>query len=122
MNQLKKYAEVVSWIALLAILVVMALPLFHIDFRITRWVYTFAAPLYLLARLTEYSGLNPEMPLRAKRLCRLGLWSGLFFCAAVVMMWVRTVGESDWVAFTLAGAVIIILVNFMLPRALKQKR
>lgn len=117
---LKTIASWTASLALIAILVVMLMPVLGVDFRITRWIYTFAAPLYLAARLVLAPGHAGE-PLRARRLRRLEVWSAIFFCVAAVLTWIRSVGQTDWVAFTLAGAIIILYVNFMLPRALKKE-
>ena len=110
-----------SWAANIGLIIVMAamvLPFLSVSFLITRWIYVAGAAIYLVARILmagDYSGL----PLRQRRLHRLEIWSAIFFVAAAVLMFLRNVGHTDWVAFTLAGAALVVYANIMLARAPK---
>ncbi|MCM1021720.1 MAG: hypothetical protein NC343_05635 [Muribaculum sp.] len=88
------------------------LPLLKIDITTFRWVYTAGAVLTLVGRiLTPYRGSY----LRVKRLHRIQTWSGIFFCVGAFFMFYPSAGASDWLAFTLAGAAIVIYTSIMIP-------
>ena len=120
MKQQPKWKSVLANIALVVIMAALVLPFFSVDFIITRWVYCAGAAVYLVARILM-AGDYGHLPLRQRRLHRLEVWSAIFFTAAAVLMFLRTVGHTDWVAFTLAGAVLVVYANFMLVRAQKQE-
>lgn len=56
---------------------------------------------------------------RDRRWARIEIWSGVFFCAAAFFLWMPGSAPRDWLAFTLAGAVIRIIVFFRLMRRTK---
>ena len=81
-----------------------------------RYVYTAGAVLTLAGRLfSPYRGDN----VRVKRLSRIEAWSSVFFCAAAFFMFYPGAGNTDWLAFTMAGGAIQIYTSIMIPRALK---
>ena len=104
---------------LLLIVVGMLLPLLEIPITTTRWIYAAGAVITLVGRIiTRYKGDN----LRVTRLSRIEIWSSIFFCVATFFMFYPGAGNTDWLAFTLAGGVILIYTSIMIPRALKNKK
>jgi drug/metabolite transporter (DMT)-like permease len=79
-------------------------------------VYCVGAVCTLIGRiLTKYHGKD----MRVRRLVRIQVWSAIFFCAAGFLMWYSQ-DPRDWLAFTLAGALVQCYVSIVLPRAQKQ--
>lgn len=82
---------------------------------VMRWVYGAGALVTLVARLfSPYRGTD----LRLKRLVRMQAWSALFFVAAAVFLFVPGTAPRDWLALTMAGAVVQIIASVMIPRRL----
>lgn len=103
---------------LLFIAVGILLPLLSIDLSISRWFYTAGALMALTGRLmTPYRGDS----LRVKRLHRIQAWSAIFFCVGAFFMFYPGAGASDWLAFTLAGAAIVIYSSIMIPIAQRKE-
>lgn len=76
------------------------------------YVYSAGALGLLLVRLfTPYRGDN----VRLKRWHRIECWAALFFCAGAVFLFVDGASLRDWLAFTLAGAVLQIICSFAIP-------
>ena len=72
-----------------------------------QYVYAAGAVLLLLCRLFITHGATD---LRLRRLYRMEGWSAIFFCAAAFFMWYPGSSPREWLAFTLAGATIRIIV------------
>lgn len=90
-----------------------AIPLLRMHTEIYKYIFSAGALLVVIGRLfMPYKGPS----LRIRRLCRLEVWSGLFFCAAAFFMFWKGAGPTDWIAFTLAGAAIQIYTSIMIPR------
>lgn len=112
-----------SWVVAAGLLLVMGatlLPLLHVPMTTFRWIYAAGALTVLIGRLfMPYRGDN----LRVKRLMRIEVWAGLFFCAGAALMWVRgnLVGSTDWLAFTMAGGAISVYTSIMIPRASRKR-
>lgn len=103
---------------LLAIAAGLIMPMFMgvqgIAFKI---VYSAGAVAALAGRLmSPYKGSN----LRVKRLVRLQVWSALFFIVAAAMLWYSR-STQDWMAFTLAGALVQCYVSIAIPYAARKK-
>lgn len=81
-----------------------------------KWLYSAGAVVCLLATLFTPS-LPKDAPLRERRWSRIEGWSSIFFCVGAFFMWYPGAAPRDWLAFTLAGAVIRIIVFF---RALRR--
>lgn len=110
------------WATIIGLLLVMtgtAMPLLRIDNTlIYRYIFCTGVVAVVLGRLfMPYKGTS----LRIKRLCRLEVWSGLFFCAAGFFMFWKGAGPTDWIAFTLAGAAIQIYTSIMIPRTRRRE-
>lgn len=110
-----------TWIVTAGLLLIMAgvlLPILGKAPGLYRWIYAAGAVLSLAGRLCVKVPANA--PLRVKRLMRIETWSSIFFCAAAAFMFWPGAGNSDWLAFTLAGGAILIYTSIMIPRAARQ--
>ena len=77
-----------------------------------RYVFAAGAVVLLAVRLfTPYRGTD----LKLKRWHRIESWSAVFFCAATVFLFSPGAGLRDWLAFTLAAAVIQIITSIAIP-------
>lgn len=111
-------AMLATIIGLILVMAGTALPLLRLDSEIYRYIFSTGAILVVVGRLfMPYKGPS----LRIKRLCRLEVWSGLFFCAAAFFMFWKGAGPTDWIAFTLAGAAIQIYTSIMIPRTRRKE-
>lgn len=102
---------------LLLIVAGTALPLLHVTGPAFRYIYSAGALAVLVGRL--FAPSTAGMPLRARRLCRLEIWAGIIFCVGAFFMF-YTPYRMDWIAFTLAGAVVQIYASMTIPRALSK--
>ena len=107
--------EALAPVGLLLIAVATLLPLFNGGFahlHTLRWLYAAGAVWMLVCRLfSPYRGSD----LRLKRLTRMQSWSALFFVAGAVFLFVPGTSPRDWLALTMAGAVIQIIASLMIP-------
>lgn len=77
-----------------------------------KYVYAAGALLLLVARLfSPFRGSD----MRLKRLHRIEAWSAVFFCAAAVFLFYPGASLRDWIAFTLAGAIIQVITSIAIP-------
>lgn len=109
-------ATVGAPVALLLILLATLVPFFMRDVEWAqaayRYVFAGGAVLLLIVRLfTPYRGTD----LRLKRWHRIESWSAVFFCAAAVFLFYPGAELRDWLAFTLAAAVIQIITSIAIP-------
>lgn len=82
-----------------------------------KYLYAAGALVLLVSRLFS---TNTATDLRLKRLVRLESWSAIFFCVATFFIFYPAGKMRDWLAFTLAGAVIQIFTSIMIP--MRQKK
>lgn len=84
------------------------------------FVYSAGAVFLLIVRLfTPFRGDD----LRLRRLHRIESWSAIFFCAAAFFLFYNPGQLRDWLAFTLAGALLQIFTSLAIPaRQNKLKR
>lgn len=76
------------------------------------WIFSAGALMLLLIRIfTPFRGTD----LRLKRWHRIEAWSAIFFCAAAFFLFWPEGQLRDWLAFTLAGAVIQIITSIAIP-------
>ena len=102
--------------ALLLVLAATLVPFFMQD---TPWaqtaypyVYSAGALMLLIIRLfTPFKGNDA----RLKRLHRIESWSAVFFCVAAFFLFYPGAALRDWLAFTLAGAIIQIFTSLAIP-------
>lgn len=79
-------------------------------------IFTAGAAVCLGAAL--FNKTPDGLPVREKRWHRIEAWSSIFFAVAAFFLWYPGSTPRDWLAFTMAGAVIRIIVFF---RALRRK-
>lgn len=96
-------------LGLLAIAVSILLPLAAGSFEAApayRWVYACGAAVCLAGAL-----FNPSVAtdLRSRRWERIEAWSAIFFAAGAAFLFVPGTAPRDWLALTLAGAVLRII-------------
>ncbi|MCH5319451.1 MAG: hypothetical protein J1E38_07065 [Paramuribaculum sp.] len=109
-----------EWMAIVGLLLVFAataLPLFMVSPDIYRWIYGAGAILVTAGKALRPCPL-PEN-IRVRRLCRIEVWGGLMFVAGTFFMFYYPYGNTDWIAFTLAGGAIEVYASLMISRALK---
>lgn len=112
--------EAGAWIAnlgMFVILVAIAIPLLSLYNSFYRFIFTAGAFLTFIGRI-----ITPrlkESSLRVRRLHRMQLWSAILFCASAAAMFYPGLRPTDWLAFTIAGAVLQAYASIMLPRAMK---
>lgn len=82
-----------------------------------RWVYAAGALMVLVCRIMCRVRCNDP---RLRRLYRIESWSAVFFCVAAAFMFYEPNQMRDWVAFTLAGAVIQIYTSLAIPARKKK--
>ncbi len=56
---------------------------------------------------------------RLKRLYRMEAWSSVMFCAGAFFLFYGT-APRDWIAFTLAGGLIIVFTSWRIPREINK--
>lgn len=105
-------------VGLLLIMLGTAMPLLNPDSTAFRYVYTAGAVIATACRFIT-PGYQGKL-LRVKRLARIEIWACIMFCVAAFFMWYPQGRPNDWLAFTLAGGVLIIYTAFMIPRALRK--
>lgn len=102
-------------VGLLAIVAATLIPIINngFDHPWFRYLYAVGAAMVLIGRLfTPYTGKHQRM----KRLARLESWSSIFFCVAAFFMFYEPLSNRDWLAFTLAGGAIQVLVTIISAR------
>ncbi len=113
------YLVALATLGLCCIGIAAFIPIMHGGFDHGWYRYLFAAGalMVLVARLfTPYTGTL----LRMKRLHRMEAWSGIFFCVAAFFMFYEPAQNRDWLAFTMAGAVIQIVATFMMAHVARK--
>ncbi|MBJ2188754.1 MAG: hypothetical protein HFJ87_08455 [Muribaculaceae bacterium] len=100
-------------LGLLVIAVAVLIPIISGGFPespLYKWLYSAGAAICLGASLFTKAPAGAD--LRERRWVRVEAWSSLFFCAGAFFLWYPGSTARDWLAFTLAGAVIRIIVFF----------
>lgn len=116
-------ASLTVTLGLILVMVGLSMPLMLNSYQGDTFRYVFAAGalLSLLGRLftPSYAGTD----LRLRRLLRLQSWSAIFYCVAAFFCFYDKSNLRDWIAFTLAGAVVQIVCSVMIGlRTSKKKR
>ncbi len=119
-NVSKLRVQAAGWLVSLGLLAVAAgivLPLLLTLYSpVYPWVYASGAVVSLVGRLMMPL---PAGSLKLRRLCRMEVWSSMFFCAAAVFMFLRT-APRDWIALTLAGGVLMLYCSVRIPREMRK--
>lgn len=108
-------ATIIAPLGLILVLISTAVPFFMMHIQEAQsaypWVYSVGAFLLLVARLfTPYTGKD----LRLKRLYRIESWIPAIFLVGVFFLFYKQ-ELRDWMAFTLAGAIIQIYTSIAIP-------
>lgn len=114
--------NIVAPAGLVLILLATATPFFlhGVQWAIAAYpfVYLAGALILLTARLfTVHNGGSD----RLRRLYRLETWSPVIFLVAVALLFYNPTTLRDWIAFTLAGAVLQIYTSWMIPAQQKKE-
>lgn len=107
--------NVLAEIGLILVFIATGVPFFLVHNRIAMeaypYVYAAGAICCLVARsFVPYRGSE----LRIRRWYRIQFWSAVIFCAGAVFLFCPGQGGRDWIAFTLAGAVLQFLSSVMI--------
>ncbi len=119
--------KIVTWLATIGLLAIVTgtlipmlygakqpyatLPIYY------KFIFGAGALMLLVARImNKYTGLV----MRVNRLFRIELWSAFFFCVATFFLFYQPNQSRDWLAFTLAGAVLQIYTSIMIPRTMRK--
>lgn len=103
--------QILSAVGLLAIAVAVAMPIAAGGFPHSpayKWIYSAGALAVLVAALLTPAPAVAD--LRERRWKRIESWGALFFAAAAFFLWYPGGTPRDWLAFTLAGAAIRVIV------------
>lgn len=112
-----KYGARLAVAGLILVMVATAMPLFSPSvFTTARIIFSIGAVLALAGRIMERVAAPTDEPVRLKRMRRIDVWAAIMFVAAAVFMFLRNVGGTDWIAFTLAGGALTVYTSLMVPR------
>lgn len=100
---------------LLIIVIATALPLLRVEGDLFRWLYSAGALLAIIGKILA-PGPGKDAPLRQRRLSHIGAWACVAFCVAAFFMWYEPLQNRDWLAFTIAGGVLLCYSTFMAGR------
>lgn len=116
----RRWTTWVLTLGLLAVAVGMAIPVLTGGFQnpLFKYIYAAGAVLTLVARLSAPPYIGTD--LRLRRLLRMEAWSAVFYIVASFFSFYNHNTYRDWLAFTLAGAVVQIIASVMIT--LRQKK
>lgn len=100
-------------IGMALVAVATALPLLHLLPFESKFIYAAGAVITLIGRISGIDKWKGE-DLKTRRLGRLEFWSAIMFCVGAFFLFYPKAGATDWIAFTLAGAVLQIYSFFRL--------
>ncbi len=112
-----------TWIfnaGLLCVMIGTAMPLIMHGSEAYKWIYCAGALMSLCGKLLRRTPSG--LPMNVKRLMRIEIWATIMFCAGGFFMWytLGSYGAMDWIAFTLAGGIILIYTSIMIPRRMSK--
>lgn len=105
--------SLIGSLGLLLIAVAVVIPILSGGFPdspLYKIIYTVGAVICFVSSL--FIKTPKDAPVRDRRWARIEIWSGVFFCAGAFFLWFPGSSARDWLAFTLAGAVIRIILFF----------
>ncbi len=103
--------QLISSLGLLLIAVAALIPILSGGFpESPLYKYLFSAGALVCLAAALFTKTPKDLPMREKRWIRIEGWSAIFFCAAAFFLWYPGSSPRDWLAFTLAGATIRIIV------------
>ena len=111
-----RLASVGAPMALLVIFLATLVPFLLMDNEVARevfpYVYSAGALALLLVRLfTPFKGTD----LKLKGWHRIESWTAIIFCVAAFFLFYNPHQLRDWLAFTLAGAVLQAITSIAIP-------
>lgn len=111
------------WVFNFGLLLIMAgtlLPLIRLEDTIYPYIYSAGALIALTGQLVapSYRGTID----RIIRLGRIQVWSCIAFCVGAFFMWYNPMQSRDWLAFTLAGGVLLVYTTVAIPHTLKKEQ
>lgn len=111
-----RLAAVGAPMALLVIFLATLVPFLLMDNEVAReafpYVYSVGALALLLVRLfTPFKGTD----LKLKGWHRIESWTAIIFCVAAFFLFYNPHQLRDWLAFTLAGAVLQAITSIAIP-------
>lgn len=109
--------SLIGSLGLLVIAIAVLIPIMKGGFPesdLYKWLFSAGAVICMGASL--FTKAPAGAGLRERRWTRIEGWSSVFFCAAAFLMWYPGASPREWLAFTLAGAVIRIIVFFRTAR------
>lgn len=111
-----RLAAIGAPIALLILFAGTLIPFFFMGNATARaimpWLYTTGALMLLAVRLfTPFKGTD----LRLRRWHRIESWTAIIFCVAAFFLFYNPRELRDWLAFTLAGAVLQAITSIAIP-------
>lgn len=116
-SALKVWLPMLASVGLLLIAIATLIPIVNGGFPhspLYKIIFTVGAVLTLVAAL--FNRQPKDLPLRERRWARIESWSSIFFCTGALMLWWPGSAPRDWLAFTLAGAVIRVICFFRSAR------
>lgn len=109
-------AHIVAPLGLFMVLIATILPFFLMNSEWAQqaypYIYGAGALILLLARLFS---VYPESDMRLRRLHRLEKWTPIIFIAALALLFYNPGTLRDFIAFTMAGAVVQIYTSLAIP-------
>lgn len=115
MTTLQRIANPLALIGLLLIVAATMMPLLRLMPQTFGYIYAAGAVLLIIGRLLQPAPA-PGTSLRRRRLQRLLTWSALTFAVAAGFLFYPGAAPRDWLAFTIAGAVLQAYASLMLSR------
>ena len=111
-----KLAAIGAPVALLIIFIATLVPFFRMGNAVARavfpYVYSAGALALLLVRLfTPFKGTD----LRLRGWHRIESWTAIIFCVGAFFLFYNPGELRDWLAFTLAGAVLQAVTSIAIP-------
>ena len=117
----RQITTIAANIGLLVIAAAIATPIIvggYFEDQLHTWLAVAGAAIYLIATLLR-PGLPGDAPLSMRRWNRIEAWTAIIFAAGAAMLFTPYTDVRDWIAFTLAGAVLKIICFFRSLRPFK---
>ena len=107
-------------VAMLALLVTAAMPLFGYNYPVLRIIFSVAAGVMFVVRVLQRTDSDD---VRLRRLYRMNLIAALMYCLSAACLWIEDVTtQQSWVPLLLAGAVLQVYATVMIDRLEKKEK
>lgn len=117
----RQITSIAANIGLLLIAAAIATPIIVGGFfedDLHKWLAVAGAAIYLIATLFR-PALPGDAPIAQRRWNRIDAWTAIIIAAGAAMLFTPYTTVRDWIAFTLAGAVLKIICFFRAMRPFK---